>query len=105
MCVLMCVHMCVCFLPSLLLSSVGADPSVKVLYKPVRRYREESGILFSKNVVHTYTQVTDITNTRSDNTIITFLDQVPRSHDEKLKVNNKIKTFFPHQVTLLSSIR
>lgn len=66
--------------------SLGADPSVKVLYKPVRRYREESGILFSKNVVHTYTQVTDITNTRSDNTIITFLDQVPRSHDEKLKV-------------------
>lgn len=64
---------------------VGADPSVKVVYKPVRRYREEGGIL-SKNVVHTYTQVTEITNTRSDTTIITFLDQVPRSYDEKLKV-------------------
>ena len=63
----------------------GVDPSVKVVYKPVKRFREESGII-SKNVTYTYKQVTDICNTRSEAAIVTFQDQIPKSEDEKLKV-------------------
>lgn len=63
----------------------GVDSSVRVVYKPVRRFREESGLL-SKNVTYTYKQVTEIINTRDEPAVITFLDQVPKSQDEKLKV-------------------
>lgn len=65
--------------------SLGVDPSVRVVYKPVRRYREEGGLI-SKNVTYTYKQVTELTNTRKEPTVITFMDQVPKSQDEKLKV-------------------
>ncbi len=61
------------------------DPSVKVVYKPVKRFREESGII-SKNVTYTYKQVTELCNSRSETAIITFKDQLPKSEDEKLKV-------------------
>lgn len=63
----------------------GVDSSVKVVYKPVRRFREESGII-SKTVTYTYKQVTELVNTRSEPAVITFVDQVPKSQDEKLKV-------------------
>ena len=63
----------------------GVDPSVKVVYKPVRRFREESGLI-SKNVTYTYKQVTEVCNTRSEPAVVTFKDQVPKSEDEKLKV-------------------
>lgn len=63
----------------------GVDPSVKVVYKPVSRYREESGLI-SKTVVYKYKQVTEILNTRTEPAVVTFTDQVPRSEDEKLKV-------------------
>ncbi len=63
----------------------GVDPSVKVVYKPVKRYREQSGFV-SKNVTYTYKQVTEIFNSRAEPTVITFKDQIPKSEDEKLKV-------------------
>ncbi len=59
---------------------------MKVLYKPIKRFREESGIL-SKNVTYSYKQVTEISNTRSEPATVTFQDQLPKSQDEKLKVN------------------
>jgi len=58
---------------------------VKVVYKPVRRFREEGGLL-TKNVTYTYKQVTEILNSRDEPAVITFVDQVPKSQDEKLKV-------------------
>ena len=61
---------------------------MKVVYKPLKRFREESGLI-SKNVTYTYQQVTEITNTRSEMAIVTFTDQVPRSEDEKLKVRRE----------------
>ena len=64
---------------------VGVDPSVKVVYKPVSRFREETGLI-SKTVVYKYKQVTEILNTRSEPAVITFTDQIPKSEDEKLKV-------------------
>lgn len=63
----------------------GVDSSVKVVYKPVRRYREEGGII-SKNVTYTYKQVTELCNTRSEPAVVTFTDQIPKSEDDKLKV-------------------
>ena len=67
------------------LSLSGVDPSVKVVYKPVKRFREETGLL-SKNVIYTYKQVTEICNARSEPAVVTFKDQIPKSEDEKLKV-------------------
>ena len=58
---------------------------MRVVYKPIKRFREESGIL-SKNVVYSYKQVTEISNTRSEPATVTFEDQLPKSEDEKLKV-------------------
>ena len=68
----------------------GVDASVKVVYKPVRRFREEGGLL-SKSVTYTYKQVTEIMNSRSEPAVITFVDQVPKSEDEKLKVRFMIR--------------
>ncbi len=69
------------------LSILGVDPSVRVVYKPVRRFREEGGFI-SKNVTYTYRQVTEICNTRSEQATVTFVDQVPKTQDEKLKVRH-----------------
>ena len=58
---------------------------MRVVYKPVKRLREEAGLL-SRTVTYTYQQVTELLNTRSEPAIISFTDQLPRSEDEKLKV-------------------
>lgn len=58
---------------------------MKVVYKPVKRLREESGVL-SRTVTYSYQQVTELQNTRSEPAIISLTDQLPRSEDEKLKV-------------------
>ena len=70
---------------NLVSDSLGVDSSVKVVYKPVRRFREEGGLI-SKTVTYTYKQVTEINNTRNEPAVITFVDQLPKSQDEKLKV-------------------
>lgn len=66
---------------------VGVDSSIKVVYKPVHKYREESGII-SVSVMYTYRQVTVITNNRSEAATINYTDQMPLSKDTKLKVPN-----------------
>ena len=71
---------------SICLLVAGVDPSVKVVYKPVSRFREETGLI-SKTVVYKYKQVTEILNTRREPAVITFTDQIPKSEDEKLKVS------------------
>ena len=65
----------------------GVDPRIKVTYKPLERYREQSGIL-SKTISYTMKQLTVIKNTLSERAIITLTDHVPRSQEEKLKVRN-----------------
>ena len=64
---------------------LGADSSVKVVYKPISRVRGESGLI-NVSVNFTYTQVTEITNTRNEPTTVFFTDQIPLSRDDKLKV-------------------
>ena len=58
---------------------------MKVVYKPIRRFREEGGLI-SKTVTYTYKQVTELINTRKELAVVTFTDQLPKSQDEKLKV-------------------
>ena len=58
---------------------------MRVVYKPLKRLREESGLL-SRTVTYTYHQVTELHNTRSEPATISLTDQLPRSEDEKLKV-------------------
>ncbi|XP_065920409.1 protein F37C4.5-like [Dysidea avara] len=65
--------------------SLGVDPRIKVIYKPLKRFREQTGIL-SKTVTYTMKQVTELKNSLGEPAIITFTDHVPRSQDEKLKV-------------------
>ena len=78
-------YLLVCALYILLLFNSGADPSVKVVYKPVSRVRGESGLI-NVSVNFLYTQITEITNTRNEPTTVLFTDQIPLSRDEKLKV-------------------
>ena len=58
---------------------------MRVVYKPVERHREQTGLI-SKTVVYTYKQVTEIVNNRSETAVVTYTDQIPKSSDEKLKV-------------------
>ena len=58
---------------------------MKVVYKPVHRFREESGLI-TVSVVYTYRQVTEITNNRKESATILFTDHIPLSRDDKLKV-------------------
>jgi hypothetical protein len=63
---------------------------VKVVYKPVKRFREEGGLLTKKHVTYTYKQVTEICNSRSEPAVVTFKDQLPKSEDAKLKVHDAV---------------
>ncbi|XP_070568309.1 protein F37C4.5-like isoform X3 [Ptychodera flava] len=65
--------------------SLGVDPSVRVIYKPIHKYREQSGII-SKTTTTTYRQVIEIKNTRQDAVKITVHEQLPLSSEEKIKV-------------------
>ncbi|OWA52575.1 putative Protein F37C4.5 [Hypsibius exemplaris] len=65
--------------------SLGVDPAVRVKYRPVRRFNEQTGML-SKTSVVTYIQEIEVNNTRPDTVHVVLIDQVPRSTEEKLRV-------------------
>jgi len=65
--------------------SLGVDPAIKVKYRPVRRFNEQSGLLSKSNVV-TYVQEIEVNNTRPEPIRIVIVDQVPRSTEDKLRV-------------------
>ena len=57
--------------------------------------------MLSKSVTYTYKQVTEILNSRSEPAVVTFVDQVPKSEDEKLKVRFMIRAVSrPNGLTL-----
>ena len=69
--------------------SLGIDPSVNVTYgKPVMRRMKEGGLFFSqKDQSATFTRTCTIMNTKPKKAIEgLYLDQVPVSDDERLKV-------------------
>ncbi|XP_078001412.1 protein F37C4.5-like isoform X4 [Glandiceps talaboti] len=67
--------------------SLGVDPAVRVLYKPIHKYREQhGGIISSKTTTTTYRQVIELKNTRQDAIKIVVHEQLPLSSEEKIKV-------------------
>ena len=69
--------------------SLGVDPAVKVTYKPLNKYWEQSGLI-SKTVSTVYKQVTEIKNTRQEAVKLLMKDQLPLSTEEKIKVGGAI---------------
>ncbi|XP_065185223.1 protein F37C4.5-like [Sycon ciliatum] len=65
--------------------SLGVDPSVRITYKPVQRFREQSGLM-SKTTKFKYSQVIQIKNTQQEPVTIKVIDQLPLSTEEKIKV-------------------
>lgn len=66
--------------------SLGVDPSIKINYKPINKYREHSGII-SKVHVMTYRQQIEVKNTRQAPCKILVSDQLPQSTLDKIKVS------------------
>ncbi|KAK2192077.1 hypothetical protein NP493_39g01009 [Ridgeia piscesae] len=68
--------------------SLGVDPAVKVVYKPVHKFREQSGFM-AKHVTFTYRQEIELKNTRQDDITVHVVDQLPQSMEEKIKPDVK----------------
>ncbi|KAK2162598.1 hypothetical protein LSH36_95g01006 [Paralvinella palmiformis] len=76
--------------------SLGVDPTIKIEYKPLVKYREQSGLI-SKTTMITYKQVIEVKNTHRDTITIQVVDQLPRSTEEKIK---RITILFPSVITV-----
>ena len=70
--------------------SLGVDPSVKVTYKPVKKFQQRTGVL-SKSDITDFHQVIEIKNTKSQPVKILVTDQCPRSTSDKIKVSSFMK--------------
>ena len=66
--------------------SLGVDPAVKVTYKPLKKYKQTTGIM-SKYTQTQYIQDIVIKNTKASAVKITVTDALPKSFEEKLKVS------------------
>jgi uncharacterized protein (TIGR02231 family) len=65
--------------------SLGVDPSIRVEYKPVRKYQEHNGFI-NKTTMIKYVQVIEIKNTTANVIKIMLSEQLPLSNDEKIQV-------------------
>jgi uncharacterized protein (TIGR02231 family) len=65
--------------------SLGVDPSIKIDYKPLKKYKEQNGII-NKTITMFYEQLIEIKNTTTSSIKITLVEQLPLSADEKVKV-------------------
>ena len=66
--------------------ALGADPAVKITYKPIQKFQQTSGMI-SKSKVYNYHQIIEIKNTKIDSIKITVTDQCPRTSNDKIKVS------------------
>ncbi|CAL1546814.1 unnamed protein product [Lymnaea stagnalis] len=66
--------------------SLGVDPSVRVEYKPLVKVNSSSGII-SKSQIITHEQAIEIKNLHDYLVKVQVRDNLPRSLDEKIKVN------------------
>ena len=64
---------------------LGIDPALRVLYKPLVKRHDQSGLL-TKSKVTTYEQRMEIRNTHLEAVKILVIDQLPLSLEEKIKV-------------------
>ncbi|KAF1758617.1 hypothetical protein GCK72_015076 [Caenorhabditis remanei] len=65
--------------------SLGVDPNIRVDYKPVRNYQEQSGTVEKINSQVTE-KTTSVTNLRPNTVLLTIREQLPRSTDSRIKV-------------------
>ena len=80
--------------------SLGVDPSVKVTYKPVKKFQQRTGVI-SKSDITDFHQVIEIKNTKPQPVKILVTDQCPLPHSDKIKV---IRPYFK-QTTVFSLSR
>uniref|UniRef100_A0A8R1HH61 Protein F37C4.5 n=1 Tax=Caenorhabditis japonica TaxID=281687 RepID=A0A8R1HH61_CAEJA len=65
--------------------SLGVDPAIRVEYKPVRTFQEQSGSVEKINSISTE-KATLVTNLRPNTVLLTIREQIPRSTDSRIKV-------------------
>ncbi|XP_066914036.1 protein F37C4.5-like isoform X1 [Clytia hemisphaerica] len=65
--------------------ALGVDPSVKVTYKPVKKFQQRTGMI-SKADLFNFHQVIEIKNTKSLPVKIKVTDQCPWSTNDKIKI-------------------
>uniref|UniRef100_A0A1I7T2C2 DUF4139 domain-containing protein n=1 Tax=Caenorhabditis tropicalis TaxID=1561998 RepID=A0A1I7T2C2_9PELO len=65
--------------------SLGVDPNIRIEYKPVRNYQEQSGTVEKINSQVTE-KTTSVTNLRPNPVLLTIREQLPRSTDSRIKV-------------------
>ena len=64
---------------------MGVDQAIRVDYKPVRKFQEQSGLI-QKTRCTTYVQAVEIKNTTANMVKLLLVDQVPISTDDKIQV-------------------
>ena len=72
--------------------SLGVDPSVKITYKPIKKFQQRTGVI-SKSDTTNFHQVIEIKNTKSQPVKIIVTDQCPQSSSDKIKVNSLAISF------------
>ena len=65
--------------------SLGVDPSIRVEYKPIKKYQEQSGLI-SKTRSTTFEQVIEVKNTSASAVKLLLSEQLPLSNNEKINV-------------------
>eukprot|EP00112_Aurelia_sp_Birch-Aquarium-sp1_P013062 Seg2757.3 transcript_id=Seg2757.3/GoldUCD/mRNA.D3Y31 product="Protein F37C4.5" protein_id=Seg2757.3/GoldUCD/D3Y31 len=66
--------------------SLGVDPAVKITYKPMKKFKQSTGILSKYQQLQFHQEIV-IKNTKSTPVKITMNEQVPKSSEEKVKVS------------------
>ncbi|XP_067951619.1 protein F37C4.5-like isoform X2 [Watersipora subatra] len=66
--------------------SLGVDFAVRVTYKPCEKMEATAGML-SKSKINEYKQVIEVKNTHQHDVTLHLEEQVPRSTNQKIKVN------------------
>ncbi|EFO92165.1 hypothetical protein CRE_11145 [Caenorhabditis remanei] len=74
--------------------SLGVDPNIRVEYKPVRNYQEQSGTVEKINSQVTE-KTTSVTNLRPNTVLLTIREQLPRSTDSRIKVSFRVRLESP----------
>jgi uncharacterized protein (TIGR02231 family) len=65
--------------------SLGVDPGLKIEYKPIQKFKAQTGLLKNWDNV-TYVQVIEIKNNTQNNVKLLLKDTIPLSNDEKIQV-------------------
>ncbi|MFH4981009.1 hypothetical protein AB6A40_007718 [Gnathostoma spinigerum] len=92
--------------------SLGRDAEVKVTYKPLSQFTEQSGLI-AKSLCRVHDQRIVIKNNKASDILLTVKEQIPKSTNEKMKIklfspeiieNVKISEKKPHDVLELPKI-